>query len=186
LADVWETENVLSENLISELDRIARISRYLAIPQGGGMCLYGAKVPTYIDCYLSEAMEEASNTRLKPIISFLRLNSANHDTEFRVHSDTVILGQLPTHASVFYLETSKDSGTAFFEHPVHGCKDPSKSLIFTQDDGLWVPYKKYNAKRNSLLTYRSELFHGRFPWKARGNSRKDGRIVIVKFMEQAL
>lgn len=180
----WIIDDVLDLTTLGEARRVGReSSRFQPIDKGNGRVLHCALVPPFIDRQLQAAMERSLARKLRNIISFYRLNTSRLDTEFRVHCDTVIQGELPDYAGVFYLETCQDSGTALYEHPVHGRGDDQGLSIFDEDDGKWSPYFMCPEYENRMFLYKSSLFHGRYPWKARGNTRKDGRIVIVKFMK---
>ncbi len=177
--------NVLAPDALAMAKKAARTLRFNPVAKGNGEQLWVAPVPQFVNRRLNQTMESHCGVQLEEIASFFRLNTSRHDTEFRVHCDHLIQNQLPTHAAVFYLETVKDSGTALFRHPIHGDRDEERLSIFDEDDGLWEAYYKCPEVENTMFIYRAELFHGRFPWKARGFDRKDGRIVIVKFMKES-
>lgn len=179
----FRVENVLSEGDFRRALIAGRKACYQRVSKGSGKYLHLAPVPMIINKPLHEAMEFGTGCRLLEIVSFYRLNSLKLDTEFRVHCDTVIQGEIPDYACVFYLENSGDSGTALFEHPEHGRSDESRLSIFDEDDGKWEVYFRNYAKANSMFIYDSSLFHGRFPWASKGYTKQDGRIVIVKFMK---
>jgi hypothetical protein len=181
----WIKENVLSDYFLADVRRIARKAYYRPYPKGDvGEMLFLAPLPGFVRTLMRQAMEEELGIRLEEVISFFRLNTKRHDTEFRVHCDGIIQGQRPTHAAVFYLDTHRSSGTALFKHPTYGCCDKEQLAIFNEDDGLWDAYFKCPEIANNMFIYRTEMFHGRFPWQARGNAKCDGRIVIVMFMKE--
>ena len=182
----WIREKALPDEIYQEAKRIGKTSRYNRILKENGESLFLARVPLFINTTLHIATENTVGKRFKEIISFYRLNSAIHDYEFRIHCDTVIQGQQPTHACVFYLHSSNESGTALYEHRFHGREDAANLAIFDSDDGLWKAWHKVYAKENKLFVYKSSLFHGRFPWRCWGDSRENGRIVIVKILKEVL
>ena len=127
---------------------------------------------------------------IKHIFSFIRRATDEEDTDWRIHADTVIMGQQPTHAAVWYMSEKPqglDCGTAFWSHHKHGIDlDPSNVMefnrILTEDankkelfelDGL-VGYKQ-----NRVVIYRANRFHSKYPNKA----WKDGRIVLATFFK---
>jgi hypothetical protein len=179
---VWD---VLSEHDFKQLEHNGRFARFRPIPKENGTNLYCCEISPRYDFLLSQAMAEAVGKQLRNIVSFYRLNTSKLDTEFRVHCDSVIQGEMTDWACVFYLNDSASSGTAFYEHPVYGRHDESKLAIFNEDDGRWTPYYRYYAARNSMLVYPAKVFHGRFPWRATGDNKRDGRIVVAKFMKEA-
>jgi hypothetical protein len=139
--------------------------------------LYFHSVPKPINNHLNKVIKDTVGD-FSDILTFARLNSPDKNTEFRIHADSKIFQKQPNLAAVFYLDSSDTSGTAFFEHPVYGKehKQPHPQ-IFTKDDIQWNKYYQYNAVENSMLLYKSDLYHGRQPWAV-----QEERIVIVKFM----
>jgi len=149
--------------------------------------LYFHLVPKPINQQLNSVIKNAVG-EFEDILTFARLNTPDKNTEFRIHADSKIFQKQPNLAAVFYLDSSDTSGTAFFEHPVYGKehKQPHPQ-IFTKDDIIagvtdvshsqWNKYHQYNAVENSMLLYKSDLYHGRQPWAV-----QEERIVIVKFM----
>lgn len=131
------------------------------------------------------AIRSKVHESLRPIVTFARLNTSDLDTFTRIHSDGHINGVKPAAAMVLYTETSNQYGTAFFEHPEHGkhCISNTADNVFTSSKG-WEIYSFVPARENTALFYPSNLFHSRYPFKAYGTTRKDGRIVIVSFLEE--
>jgi hypothetical protein len=129
-----------------------------------------------INTLLTNVIKRETGYRGNELVAFLRRNRPTEDTAFRVHADGSPLGdgRLCTLAAVFYLETD-DSGTALFEHHVHG-RTVGSQYVFNEDDG-WNPYFRCEAKADRLFVYDAKLFHGRYPWKV-----TQERIVLVKFL----
>ena len=175
--------DVLPIPQFKSLQMTSRLVHYIPTAMGHGGIIHLSHVPRHLNKALTVAMERAWGVQLADLGSFLRLNSSRHDTTLRIHSDSVIRGKRPSHAAVFYLDTCPDSGTALFRHPEFGDRDAA-GAIFTEDDGKWELYHLTTEVENSMFTYKPELFHGRHPWTARGNTRKDGRVVVVKFMKE--
>jgi hypothetical protein len=141
--------------------------------------LYFHMIPRPTNETLNKAIE-AKVGKFQEVLTFARLNTPDKNTEFRVHSDSKIFGKQPNLAAVFYIESSEDSGTAFFKHPEYGDRfefKPNQPQIIPKDDGLWEKYYQYNAVENTMLLYNAHLYHGRQPWVMNHE-----RIVIVKFM----
>jgi hypothetical protein len=178
-------DNVLTDEQALEVRRVGRKAHFQPVPKGNGTFLHLAAVPRFLDNHLHHKTEVHLDLRsgLRNIASFYRLNTRQHDTEFRVHCDRLIQGEQPDVACVYYLESSEVSGTAFFRHPEHGVGDPENLKVFDVDDGKWEPYNWFYARANSMLIYPTSLYHGRFPWVAEGSDKSDGRIVVVKFLK---
>jgi len=145
--------------------------------------LYFHMIPKPTNLVLSQAIENSIGRPVQDVLTFARLNSADKNTEFRVHSDSKIFNKQPNLAAVFYFESStpeKPSGTAFFKHPQYGDRHKvgmDSPQIIPNDDGQWEKYYQYDAVENSMLLYNAHLYHGRQPW-----AMNHDRIVIVKFM----
>jgi hypothetical protein len=145
--------------------------------------LYFHMIPKPTNLVLNQVIENCIGKPVEDVLTFARLNSADKNTEFRVHSDSKIFGKQPNLAAVFYFESStleKPSGTAFFKHPQYGDRHKvgmDSPQIIPNDDGLWEKYHQYDAVENSMLLYNAHLYHGRQPW-----AMNHDRIVIVKFM----
>lgn len=175
-------ENVLDSHALLSLKNYARNIPFKKVEKGNNTFLYLTQVPPNVTKVLQVAMEKAVGAKLKEVITFLRLNTSELDTEFRIHTDAKVLNQKPEVSAVFYLDTDSFSGTALFEHKIYGRYGKPEGEIFTEDDGNWNCYLKYFAVENSMFICNSDLYHGRFPWKSYGKDQSDGRIVIVKFM----
>jgi hypothetical protein len=132
------------------------------------------------------------------IVDFYRFNTEEHDTALRIHNDVEILGQTPTHAGVFYLsnqppEHDWDSGTAFWEHVVHGKEFPVDGSMEEQhrllrddsgDQSKWTFHNMVHYRQNRLLIYPARRFHSRHPSKSWGTTLEDGRLVFVMFFKE--
>lgn len=176
-------KSILPDDIFEIFKKRSRNAIFKDIPAGKGDTLRLAKPDSNIVNLIKQRIEAELKLDLSLIISFVRLNHNFVNNTFRVHSDTVIEGQKPDVAAVFYFDTVKDTGTALFEHPTYGRlnKDYSESAIF-KDNELWHPYMRYESEANSAFVYNADLYHGRYPWEAYGDSQKNGRIVIVMFM----
>ena len=177
-------ENIFDLDEFEDLKRQLREATYLPFPLDKPQILYLAPVPKAYDDALTIWAESIVESKLNQLRSFARLNTEELDTNFRVHSDGKIYGTYPDIACVFYIDTREDSGTAFYESPIYGRTSALPEYnVHKDDDGNWHPYAKIHQKENSMLIYNAALYHGRFPWKSYGQSKEDGRIVIVKFLK---
>lgn len=121
---------------------------------------------------------------------FARLNTEKHDIHFRIHADSKSrddMGRLfyPEMACVFYPFSTPGHGTGLFRHPQWGDSCPvGHGLAFSHDDGRWEMYDYYEGVENTSFVYPANKYHSRTPHKSFGQSRRDGRIVIVNFMTE--
>ena len=121
---------------------------------------------------------------------FARLNTEKHDTHFRIHADSKSyddIGRLfyPEMACVFYPFSTPGHGTGLFRHPQWGDSCPiGHGFAFSHDDGRWEMYDYYEGVENTSFVYPANKYHSRTPHKSFGQSRRDGRIVIVNFMTE--
>lgn len=121
---------------------------------------------------------------------FARLNTEKHDTHFRIHADSKSyddIGRLfyPEMACVFYPFSTPGHGTGLFRHPQWGDSCPIEhGFAFSHDDGRWEMYDYYEGVENTSFVYPANKYHSRTPHKSFGQSRRDGRIVIVNFMTE--
>lgn len=177
--------NVLSKEYFKLLDNYCRKASYRRLPKEDNTYMFYTDVPDSVDQIITKVIEDNLNTKIENIYSFVRINTSLHDIGFRIHADSKVFNKQPTLACVFYLNDSDISGTAFFEHPKHG-KEASDDnhWVFTEDDGNWSIHNKVYEQKNSMIVYNSRLFHGRFPWVSYGKTKRDGRIVLVKFMRE--
>ena len=180
----WIVKDIFPEAEFKEIRDHFKSLTYVPFPLDKPQILYLAPVPVHINAPLLAKIEEAVGCEFKVITTYARLNSENHDTLFRIHADSKIYGSRPTHAAVFYLDSHDFAGTGLYEHPVYGRKAVlPEYFVFKEDDGLWSPYLKYFQRENTMLIYESDRYHGRFPWKSFGQNEKDGRIVIINFLQ---
>ncbi|HPG64645.1 MAG TPA: hypothetical protein PLE82_04840, partial [Saccharofermentans sp.] len=109
--------------------------------------------------------------------TFLRFNSKTVDTDFRIHSDGIILGKKPRYAIVVYIKgDERSSGTAFFKHNKYG--ESSIDSVFMEDDGNWQVTQIVPFEINKAVIYDSNKFHSRHPHQSESD-----RLVLVSFLE---
>lgn len=114
------------------------------------------------------------------IESVIRTNDQWRDTQFRIHTDSEIQGQQPSHAVIAYFTTDINTGTAFYSSLTHG--DSSKTpKVFIEDDGTWQTYTKMSAKDNTAVLFGADLFHMRYP-----RICVVPRYVIVSFLKEVI
>lgn len=178
-------KDILPDDIFSLFKKKSRNAIYKDVPADDVETFKLAKPDMLIVNLIKSRIECELKKKLGMIISFARLNHNHVNNTFRVHSDTIIEGQKPDIAAVFYFDTVKDTGTALFEHPEYGRinTDPTQAVIFKNNE-LWKPWMKYESLANSAFVYNADLYHGRYPWEAYGDSQKNGRVVIVMFMKE--
>ena len=170
--------NVFAEEDFRWLSRIYNSAEGFYPVNIGGAYLFYKNFPSKYNSHLSKVIEAHTKKKYLDICSFARLNTPDKDFDFRVHVDGKLLNQYSDLACVFYLRTVLDSGTALFEHPIHG-RYSNKRDIHIINDGLWKPYYSNPSENNSMFVYPSNHYHGRFPWRSDFN-----RIVVVKFLKE--
>lgn len=169
-------------NLLSEEQRFL-LDAYLAdlqfrehnIDEGVDISL--APIPNWLTYLLATEVAAEVGDELKLLTMFMRYNSPEVDTSFRVHSDGAILGEHADWACVYYLDDG-ETGTALFDHPEYGSFSRD-GLIFTKDDGKWEAHQEFPQVANSMAIYRADSFHSRWPHQA-----VDDRFVIVGFFKE--
>ena len=172
--DYMVIKNVLSNN---ELEQVKdRYSNNLFTPIDiGGTDLYYSDLSFRVKSCIELAVSKELGRQQRTIASFARLNDETKDTSIRIHSDGNISGRRPKWASVLYLETDNESGTALFTSNTHGDRALTKDKIFNsmEDFEVW----HFNpAIENSIFLYKANLFHGRYPFHC-----KSRRVVLVSF-----
>lgn len=168
-------DNVLPDEKLAYLKHYISNEQFTPVDIGGAE-MYVMALPEEIKHWLVGFIEGTVDKELVDVATFIRYNSAEHDTSFRVHSDGLIQGLQPTIASVLYLTTGH-TGTALYEHPVHGSEGLGK--IFMVDDGQWGIVDFCEEIENTMFIYNANSFHSRLPHKAKGE-----RVVVVSFLKE--
>lgn len=141
------------------------------------------------DDYVISKLESIENNKIKNVFSFFRISDKEVDTDWRIHADTIIMGEKPDRAIVLYLSESQQKGlhgTAFWSHINMGETMPKdisdeefdKILLSDSNDvNKWTCKSIVGYKVNRLLSYPCNYFHSKYPNK----SWEDGRVVFVMF-----
>jgi len=137
--------------------------------------------------HFEDRLEEIEGKEVMSILAFFREAKEGQDNEWRIHNDTIIQGQQPDRALVFYIKSpsSELNGTALWEHKKYGD-------IFTKPDNVeefnrllkedinnknkWILKSIIGAKPNRLISYPCNYFHSKYP-----NEFKESRVVLVMF-----
>ncbi len=141
------------------------------------------------DAYVLSKLEMKEQKELRSVFSFFRVSNDELDTDWRIHADTVIMGEQPERAIVLYLSDSYSDGlhgTAFWEHvdmgyaqPLDVTDDEFDEILLRDSDDLdkWSLNSVVGYKPNRLVSYPCNYFHSKYPNK----SWKEGRVVFVMF-----
>jgi len=173
--------NILDATDLAALRHRANLVSFRKIPVGLNQSIMLAAMPNDISITLRNAAEFGVHHPLQLLSSMLRLNTTVCDAEPRIHTDNDIGGVRPVYGSVSYLEDGPPGlhGTALYEHPEYGRGSDDVS-VFTDNTG-WEPWYINQAKANSMFLFKSNLYHGRYPWTTYGVSQLTGRKVVVQF-----
>ncbi|MBP9794117.1 MAG: hypothetical protein KBC56_08975 [Flavobacterium sp.] len=126
------------------------------------------------------------------ILTFIRRAYKGFNDLPGIHADNIIEGRKTALASVLYIndpEGVTPNGTSFHKHihlgselPADASEELFNHLIMNEanDESKWELTQTVDALPNRLLTYKSNLFHNKFP-----NEITEGiRIVAVCFYEK--
>lgn len=137
--------------------------------------------------YVVSKIESLEHSRIKNILSFFREAKQNQDNDWRIHNDSIILGEKPDRAIVLFMdseESNKLNGTAFWEHKTYGdtyCGNSNEEfdrmlLEDANNRDLWNLKSVIGYKQNRLLSYPCNYFHSKYP-----NEFINPRRVFVMF-----
>jgi len=136
--------------------------------------------------HFEDRLEEIEGKEVMSILAFFREAKQGQDNEWRIHNDTIIEGQQPDRALVFYIKGDEDglNGTALWEHEKYGEtyieSDEEEFNRMLQEDAndksKWKLKSVIGYKENRLLSYPCEYFHSKYP-----NEFKGSRVVFVMF-----
>ncbi|MGS4345111.1 hypothetical protein ACKUSY_05765 [Myroides odoratus] len=127
------------------------------------------------------------------IVTFIRQATPDFDTDLRIHADNYIQGEKTVLAKVLYInpkDGTTENGTAFWKHHIHGEELPEDvtneefDRLITEDANDWQKWSIQQilfSEPNRLVTYKSNLFHSKFPAKIHNGKR----IVLVAFYKKS-
>jgi hypothetical protein len=174
-------ENVFEEKEFLKLEKYLRKQEYKPLEDD---FIYCSSVPKVVGRTILNKIEEVTNLNLKEIVTFARLNTSLIDARIKIHSDNIVMSRQPAYASVYYIETNDESGTAILSSPTHGKERTDLEMTVFTEMGDFEVVEFNTEVRNSLFLYKSLLFHSRWPTSSRGLTVEDGRIVVVSFWEE--
>jgi len=136
--------------------------------------------------HFEDRLEEIEGKEVMSILAFFREAKEGQDNDWRIHNDSIIEGQQPDRALVFYIKGDDHSfnGTAFWEHENHGetfiqSNEEEFDRMLKEDandKSKWKLKSMVGYKENRLLSYPCNYFHSKYP-----NEFKDSRVVLVMF-----
>lgn len=168
------------EDTVAALKSYLQRAEFKAVPLGDDVEMYAAIAPQEVTDTILKLASEEYGQDLESLQCFCRYNSPDMDTTFRIHSDGEILGEQPTIAAVYYVN-SGDTGTALFTHHAHGNhpRYNDSEHIFTEDDSEWILTDYVEQKENTMFLYDARQFHSRWPQQS-----DDHRFTVVAFMKE--
>ena len=137
--------------------------------------------------HFEDRLETIEGSPVMNILAFFREAKEGQDNDWRIHNDSIIEGQQPDRALVFYVKGNEDdlNGTAFWEHKDYGdtYNQPENAEEFdrllkedSNNKDKWKLKSVIGYKENRLLSYPCEYFHSKYP-----NEFKGSRVVFVMF-----
>lgn len=139
--------------------------------------------------YVIQKIQKIENKRVKNILSFFREAKQGQDNNWRIHNDTIIMGQQPDRAIVLFMEsedTNQLNGTGFWEHKEYGDTyngngtEQFNKILARESENInkWTLKSLVGYKQNRLLSYPCNYFHSKYP-----NEFKQPRRVFVMFYQ---
>ncbi len=180
---IYIKDNFLPKNLFNSLVEYADKFEEVKYPDKS---FWIKQLPDEFNKYIVNQLEKFEGRKIKNILSFLREAKQGQDDDWRIHNDTIIEGQQPDRAIVFFIHADEDdiNGTALWEHQDYGhtyIKSTNKEFdrLLKEDSNNKLKWKLNSIigyKANRLLSYPCEYFHSKYP-----NEYKNRRIVLVMF-----
>jgi hypothetical protein len=195
MIDLQQFEDFASD---AEAVRKAVIAGGFANQRGPDGAIYTG-ISQYPVLHWYRRIEELIGYSIVPKLSCFRLNLEKELPHSWVHSDVICAA----YASVLYLNTPDQcrGGTAFWHHTKSGvnrllpeeelrelCIDPD--IYYRRMEREWKILELWKQdclipmKWNRFITYRTSLFHSRYPFEAFGKGPEDGRLIWVCFYDR--
>lgn len=157
-----------------------------------GKSFWVKKAPDELIKLILKKLQIVEGKRINNILCFIREAKSSQDDEWRIHNDSIIEGQKPERAIVYYIKSpdTELNGTAFWSHNKHGDtypveEDTSEFDRMLNEDAnnmdLWTMKSLVGFKENRLLSYPCNYFHSKYP-----NKFEDSRVVLVMFYNFAV
>jgi hypothetical protein len=126
---------------------------------------------------------------IEPILAFFRTSNDVVDTNWRIHTDSIINGEKPDRALIVYISPRKKTelhGTAIWEHKTYGKSLPKDvtnkeydRMLLEEANNLemWELNSVIGYNQNRAISWPANYFHSKYPDK----SWKEGRDIFVMF-----
>lgn len=182
---IYVEDDFLDINLINELNNDKSDFQEVKTPGKS----FWVKIPSndFVELVCNK-ISKIENATIKPILGFFREAKEGQDNDWRIHNDSIIEGQQPDRAIVFYISEEDEeedlNGTAFWEHWKYGEKfedvEPEEFNRLLKEDSnspeKWKLKSVIGHKQNRLLSYPCNYFHSKYP-----NEFLNSRKVFVMF-----
>jgi hypothetical protein len=183
---IYIVDNFLDKKLFKVIKDGANDFKEVKTP---GKSFWTIKPSEELVAHFEDKLSAIENKDVINVLAFFRQAKENQDNDWRIHNDTIINGQQPDRAIVFYVDSKDDSslnGTAFWKHVDHGDTYNTENLDTEEFDRLlledannkdkWELKSVVGYKPNRLLSYPCNYFHSKYP-----NEFKKSRVVFVMF-----
>lgn len=171
--------NALPHDVLGSLKSYLSRAEWGPIPLGDSVEMAAVAAPEELTEVVVKLVNDAYLKEFEPLAVFCRYNSPEVDTEFRIHSDSEVLGEQPTLAFVLYLNEG-DTGTALFTHDYWGETPKEGALkVYTEENHCWKVTDYCEQKANVMFAYDARRFHSRWPPQASCH-----RFVVVGFLKE--
>jgi hypothetical protein len=141
------------------------------------------------DKIIIDKLSEIHSNSIQNVLGFFRMSNQEADTDWRIHTDSIINNDRPTHTLVIYISDSQMKGlhgTAFWNHPEFGDKLPEDvseeryDYMLTNEANnldLWELTSVVGYKPNRGVIFNADSFHSKYPKV----SWESGRMIYVMF-----
>lgn len=184
---IYIVDNFLQDNILNNINNYLVDFKEV---DTGEKKFWIMESPQDFTSYIIDKISTIENKNINNILSFFRIATDELDTDWRIHCDSIIAGELPTRAIVLYLSEpglNELNGTAFWEHKKLGHSLHTSELTSSKFDDLilnesnkienWKLNTVIGYKQNRLISYPSNYFHSKYPNKCWAKGRK----VFVMF-----
>ncbi len=184
---IYVIDNFLQDNILDKLNIYLNDFKEV---DAGNKKFWVMDTPQDFNLWICDKLSKIENKKINNILSFFRIATDQLDTDWRIHCDSIINGDLPSRAIVLYMSDpglEELNGTALWEHKKLGFNMPYSELTSNSFDSLlindsndlqkWRLNTVIGYKKNRLVSYPSNYFHSKYPNKC----WKEGRKVFVMF-----
>ena len=181
-------DNFLDKEVYNSVYEKLSSNEFKEIPVGDKSFWVQFSDPEF-DNIVINAISVIENRDRRNILSFFRVATDKIDTDWRIHSDSIINGERPERALVLYLSPSTMKGlhgTALWRHKelgdcmVEGIPFEKYDDVLLNDSNnmdKWDLQSVIGYKINRGVTYPCNYFHSKYP----NEGWESGRMVYVMF-----